>query len=248
MGALKSLQSNDLMMTVAASRSQRIEVVFGLSSPKHRGCGILGSHCNANASRRSIVVTFRPTNRPICLRLQRATSPLPIGAMGPRRSSDDHYVSSFLPSRPLFPSRSVLFCLCFSLSVGRSTGRQRGRERPTEEFAPAGSVGYAFAPLSAPLRSSPPSFPSSLHRTALLVGRGVHSLCPGDDNMLNSGSGRPAAATASRQARQEDGQVKLRQGSRGKLKLMDRRTSSTSSNSCRRCLHGSTGNRFQFQS
>ena len=170
-------------------------------------------------------MTFRPTNRPICLRLQRATSPLPIGAMGPRRSSDDHYVSSFLPSRPLFPSRSVLFCLCFSLSVGRSTGRQRGRERQTEEFAPAGSVGYAFAPLSAPLRSSPPSFPSSLHRTALLGGRGVHSLCPGDDNMLNSGSGRPA--TASRPPRQEDGQVKLRQGSRGKLKLMDRRTSST---------------------
>ena len=152
--------------------------------------------------------------------------------MGPRRSSDDHYVSSFLPSRPLFPSRSVLFCLCFSLSVGRSTGRRRGRDRPTEEFAPAGSVGYAFAPLSAPLRSSPPSFPSSParsspHCTALLGVRGVHSLCPGDDNMLNSGSGRPAAATASRQARQEDGQVKLRQGSRGKLKLMDRRTSST---------------------
>ena len=198
-------------------------------------------------------MTFRPTDRPICLRLQRATSPLPIGAMGPRRSSDDHYVSSFLPSRPLFPSRSVLFCLCFSLSVGRSTGRRRGRDRPTEEFAPAGSVGYAFAPLSAPLRSSPPSFPSSParsspHCTALLGGRGVHSLCPGDDNMLNSGSGRPAGRPAAK-ARRRTGQAQARLAREvevdGPENIIDRPPRIPVEDSC---LHGSTGIRFQFQS
>ena len=121
MGALKSLPSNDLMMTVAASRSQRIEMVFSLSSPKHRGCGILGSHCNANASRRSIVVTVRPADRSVSdSNEQRRRCPSERWDLADRRTIITFHLCS---PRPLFPSRSVLFCLCFSLSVCRSVNR-----------------------------------------------------------------------------------------------------------------------------
>ena len=70
---------------------------------------------------------------------------------------------------------------------------------------------------SSPLRSSLVSLPArSAVCTALHGGRGVHSLCPGDDNMLNSGSGRPVAVgRPAGMARRQTGQ-----DSRGKLKLM----------------------------
>ena len=154
-------------------------------------------------------MTFRPTDRSVSdSNEQRRRCPSERWDLADRRT-----IITFHLSSPLALSFPLVLCsFAFALvcrSVGQQVDREGERERQTEEFAPAGSVGYAFAPLSAPLRSSPPSFPSSLHRTALLGGRGVHSLCPGDDNMLNSGSGRPAGRPAAK-ARRRTGQAQAR--------------------------------------
>ena len=160
MSALKSLQSNDLMMTVAASRSQRIEVVFGLSSPKHRGCGILGSHCNANASRRSIVVTFRPADRSVSdSNEQRRRCPSERWDLADRRTIITFHLSSPLAlSFPLVLCSFAFALVC--LSVGQQVDREGERDRP-KNSPPLGLLVMRSLPsplLSPPLLSSLVSF------------------------------------------------------------------------------------------
>ena len=192
-------------------------------------------------------MTFRPTDRSVSdSNEQRRRCPSERWDLADRRT-----IITFHLSSPLALSFPLVLCSFAFALVCRSVGQQVDGEGETDRPKNSPPLGLlVMRSLPSPLPSAPlllVSFLPPPHCTALLVGRGVHSLCPGDDNMLNSGSGRPAGhCQPAGKARRRTGQAQARLAREvevdGPENIIDRPPRIPVEDSC---LHGSTGIRFQ---